>query len=213
MKQMEVIYDISIPLGGGSVDWPGLPPYSRELVSEMNKGGPADISKLTMICHVGTHVDTPAHFTPAGENLDGYPVDKWILPAQVVSIEDTQAVHSSELEELDIKPGEALLFQTDNSRSGRCVSGTFSEDFVYISPEAADFLIDKKVSLVGIDYGSVDQFGDEEFPTHHKLLGSGVRILEGINLKEVPQGKYILLCLPLRISGAEGAPARAVLVR
>lgn len=213
MEKFEVVYDISIPLGGGSVDWPGLPPYSRQLVSEIKRGGSADISKITMICHVGTHVDTPAHFIASGKNLDDYPVQEWIMPAQVVVIQDSQSVHISELDRLDIRRGEAILFQTDNSRSGRCTSGTFSEDFVYISTEAADFLIDRNVNLVGIDYGSVDRFGDETLPTHRKLLAHGIRILEGINLKDVQIGRYTLICLPLSISQAEGAPARAILVR
>jgi len=213
MKDLEVIYDISIPLGAGSVDWPGLPPYSRELVSEMKRGGPADISKLTMICHVGTHVDTPSHFVVNGKNLDEYPVSDWVLPAQVVSIRDSQAVRPSEFRQLDIRPGEAILFQTDNSRIGRCVSGVFAEDYVYITPEAADFLIQREIAMVGIDYGSVDRFDDGNMTIHHRLLGSGIRIVEGINLKDIPTGRYTLFCLPLRISGAEGAPARAVLVR
>jgi arylformamidase len=212
-KDFEVIYDISIPLGAGAVDWPGLPPYSRELVSEMKTGGTADISKLTLTCHVGTHVDTPSHFILNGKNLDQYPVADWILPAQVISIEDSQAVRPSELTQLDIRPGEAILFQTDNSRMGRCVSGVFTEDYVYITPEAADFLIQKEIAMVGIDYGGVDRFDDSNMTIHHKLLGSGIRIVESINLKDIPTGRYTLFCLPLRISGAEGAPARAVLVR
>jgi len=213
MTDIEAIYDISIPLGAGAVDWPGFPPYSRELVSEMNAGGPADVSKLTMICHVGTHVDTPSHFVVGGKSLDEYPVDDWILPAQVVSIEDSQAIRPSELRRLNIRPGEAVLFQTDNSRIGHCVSGVFTEDYVYITPEAADFLIQREISLVGIDYGSVDRFDDSKMTTHHRLLDSGIRIVEGVNLKDIPVGRYTLFCLPLRIMGAEGAPARAILVR
>jgi arylformamidase len=87
------------------------------------------------------------------------------------------------------------------------------EDYVYVAPEAADFLIQKEIAMVGIDYGSVDRFDDSSMTTHHKLLGSGIRIVESINLKDIPTGRYTLFCLPLRISGAEGAPARAVLVR
>ena len=195
MKELGVVYDISIPLGGGAIDWPGLPRYSRELVSEITSGGAPQVSKLTLVCHVGTHVDTPAHFIANGKNLDEYPVDKWILPAQVVSIEDKEAIRSSDLKQLDIRPSEAVLFQTDNSRSGRCASGVFSEEFVYISPDAADFSINKKVSLAGIDYGGVDQFGDDSFPIHHKLLGSGILLLESISLRNVPTGRYLLFYL------------------
>lgn len=213
MKNPEVIYDISIPLDTGTVNWPGLPPYSRELISEIEKGEAANCSRLNMVCHVGTHVDTPLHFIAGGKNLDDYSVTDWILPAQVVNIKDDQAIRPVELKALDIKPGEAVLFQTDNSRLGRGMKGEFDENFVYLTAETADFLVRKKIALAGIDYGSVDRADNENMSAHHKLLGSGIRILEGIDLKDVPPGQYTLFCLPLKISGAEGAPARAVLVR
>jgi arylformamidase len=82
-----------------------------------------------------------------------------------------------------------------------------------MSPEAADFCVEKKVSLVGIDYGTIDRYGAQDFPAHHKLLGNDILILEGINLKEVPPGRYTLFCPPLKIKGAEGSPARAILIR
>lgn len=213
MKYPEAIYDISTPLGAGAVDWPGLPVYSRELISEIKSGGPANISQLSMVCHAGTHVDTPFHFVANGKNLDDYPVTDWILPAQVVVIKDREAIRPAELASLDIKPGEAILFQTENSRLGRCVKGEFDPDFVYVSAEAADYLVKKKIALLGIDYGSVDRTDNEQMSAHHKLLGGGVRIVENINLKDVPADRYTLFCLPLKIGGAEGAPARAVLVR
>jgi len=208
-----VVYDISVFLGAEDIDYPGAPQYSRELVAEIEGGAFCDLSKLVMSTHSGTHIDTPAHFIGGGKNLDEYPIEKWILPAHVVSIKDREAIRPSELKNVDIKPSDALLFKTDNSISGRCTSGVFSERFVYMSPEAADFCVEKKVSLVGIDYITTDRYGDENFPAHHKLLGNEVLILEGINLKEVPPGRYTLFCLPLKIKGAEGAPARAILVR
>jgi arylformamidase len=213
MKPIEAIYDISVTLGGGAVDWPGLPPYCRELIFDMKDGAAIDVSKLTLVCHVGTHVDTPAHFVRSGKNMDQYPIERWILPAQVVGIRDSEAVHYAELKHLDIRQGEALLLKTENSMSGRVASGVFSEKYVYIAPDAADFLVSKKVGLLGIDYASVDSFPLGEAPTHNKLLGADMLLLEGINLKDVPEGRYTLFCLPLKVNGAEGSPARAVLVR
>jgi arylformamidase len=207
------IYDISVSLGDEAIDWPGNPPYIREMVSRIADGAYCDLSKITMTVHVGTHVDTPAHFISGAKNLDEFPIEHWIRPAHVVSIKDEKLIQPGELASLDIEPGDALLFKTTNSTSGRSTSGVFSEDFVYPSPEAAHFCVEKKVSLVGIDYGSVDRRSESYFPTHHELLGNGILILEGINLKDVPPGKYTLFCLPLKIKGAEGAPARAVLVR
>jgi arylformamidase len=211
MNRYGTIYDISVWLGAESIDYAGTTPYSREMT--MKDIGILELSKLVMSTHSGTHLDFPAHFIPGGKHIDEYPVQKFILPAQVVGIKDKEAIRPSELENLDIKPGDALLFKTDNSVSGRCVSGVFCESFVYMSPEAADFCVDKKVSLVGIDYGSVDRYGDEDFPAHHKLLGNGILILESINLEEVPPGRYTLFCPPLKVKGAEGAPARAIVIR
>jgi arylformamidase len=213
MKNPREVYDISILLGKEAINWPGTPPYSRELISKIEDGENLNLSKLTLNTHIGTHVDTPFHFIAKGKTLDDYPIERWILPAHVVSIRDREVIQPAELANLDLRPGDALLFKTANSTSGRCISGVFSESYVHMSPETADFCIAQKVSLVGIDYVSVEKYGDEDFPTHHKLLGNEILILEGINLKEVPPGKYTLFCLPLKLKGAEGAPARAVLVR
>jgi len=213
MNRYEAIYDISVLLGAESIDYPGSLPYSRELIETTKDSAICELSKLVMSAHSGTHMDAPAHFIPNGKHIDEYPVQRFILPAQVVNIEDKEAIRPSELENLDIKPGDALLFKTDNSMSGRCASGVFSESFVYLSPEAADFCVEKKVSLVGIDYGTVDRYGDKDFPVHWKLLGNNILILESISLKEVPPGRYTLFCPPLKIKGAEGSPARAILIR
>ena len=213
MKTFKEIYDISVTLGSESVSYPGDPPYLREPLILKFGDKRAAISKVAMGTHSGTHIDTPYHFVPGGKNLDELPAENWILPARVISIEDKEAIRPSELTNIDINPGDALLFKTDNSISGRCVSGVFSESFVYVSPEAADFCVEKKVSLVGIDYDTVERFGDTDFPTHHRLLENGILILENINLKDVPPGKYILFCPPLKMKGADGAPTRAVLVR
>jgi arylformamidase len=213
MKKYQEIYDITVFLGGEAVNWPGNPPYHRELVSKIEDGERLNLSKLTLNTHIGTHVDTPSHFIAEGKTLDDYSIERWILPAQVASIKDRKVIQPSELANLDLRPGDALLFKTANSTSGLCVSGEFSESFVHMSPEAADFCVAQKIGLIGIDYASVEKYGMEDFPVHHKLLGNGILILEGINLKEVPPGRYTLFCLPLKIKGAEGSPARAVLVR
>jgi arylformamidase len=117
------------------------------------------------------------------------------------------------LENLDIEPGDALLFKTDNSVSGRCRNGVFSENFVYLSSAAANFCVEEKIRLVGIDYISIEKYGDEAFPSHRKILGNNILILEGIDLKEAPQGRYTLICLPLTIKDGEASPVRAILLQ
>ena len=213
IKNFKELYDISVSLGEEAIDWPGNPPYLRELESRKEDGEQWTLSKLIMPTHVGTHVDTPAHYFAQGKNLDTYPIARWILPAQVVGIKDREAVRPEELRNLDIEPGEALLFKTANSLSGQATSGVFSESFVYMSPETADFCVEKKVGLVGFDYTTVDKYSHDYFPVHEKLLGNDILILEAVNLKDVLPGRYTLFCLPLKIKGAEGAPARAVLIR
>jgi len=211
MDTIEAIYDISVSLGAEAIDWPGVLPYSRELILRIEDGDVANLSKLVMTAHAGTHLDTPAHFIPNGKNLDAYSARDFILPARVVIIEDKQIIRSSELQNLDIEPGDALLFKTYNSTSGQCTNGVFTENFVEMSLEAADFCVRKKVSLIGIDYNSIEK-DDKSHPVHSKILGNGILILESINLKEVPPGRYTLFCPPLKIKGAEGSPARAILM-
>ena len=212
-KRYKAIYDISVLLGTESICFPGDTPYSRDLMLTIEDSGICNVSKLVLSAHSGTHVDTPSHFIPDTKSIEKYSVQEFILPAQVVNIEDRELIRPSELEKLDIKPGEALLFKTDNSVSGRCSNGVFSENFVYLSTEAADFCAEKKASLVGIDYVTIDRYGDEASPAHRKLLGSGILILEGINLREVPPGEYTLFCPPLRIKGGEASPVRAILIQ
>lgn len=208
---MKKIYDISVRLGDESIDYPGDTPYSRELIGTIKENGIYELSKLVMSAHAGTHIDTPAHFIQGGKTLDQYGPRDFILPAQVVEISDKLSVQPAELKNIVIEAGEALLFRTDNSMSERSRSGNFSEQFVYISPEAADICIEKKVKLVGLDYITVERYGDQEFPTHRRLLENDIPVLEGIYLKEVPAGRYTLICLPLKINGCEASPVRAIL--
>lgn len=209
----EKIYDISVLLGAESIDYPGDTPYSRDLIWTIKDSGICDLSKLVMSAHSGTHIDVPSHFIPLAKPIDQYAIQDFILPAQVVNIEDKESIRSIELENLEIEPGDALLFKTDNSINGRCKTGVFSESFVSLSLEAANFCVEQNVSLVGIDYITIEKYGEEAFPSHRKILGNNILILEGIDLKEVPQGRYTLICLPLKIKDGEASPVRAILLR
>jgi arylformamidase len=206
------LYDISVLTGPESINYPGDTEFRREEVSSIRRGSPFNLSKLVMSAHTGTHIDTPAHFIERAETIDQYPVNDFILPARVIEIEDKDCIKVQELSEHEMVEGEAVLFKTDNSASGRCRSGLFSERYVYLSGEAAEYCVQKRVRLVGIDYITIDLPGDDAFPVHHRLLGNNILILEGIDLEKVPPGRYILSCLPLRISGAEASPVRAVLL-
>jgi arylformamidase len=212
MTPFDTIYDISVMLGKESIDYPGDPPYAREVVCAIGDGAPFALSRLRMSAHSGTHIDFPAHFIRNGRTQEEYDVSRFILNAQVVEIRDPVAIRPGELAPLDIKPGEALLFKTDNSRKGLSKSGLFSQNYVYLSSEGAAVCAKRGVSLVGIDYVSIDGNGDETFPAHRNLLENDILILEGIRLEGVSPGAYTLVCLPLNMSGGEASPVRAVLL-
>jgi arylformamidase len=206
------VYDISLILGEAAT-YPGDTPYSREKVSEIASGADYDLSTLTLCAHAGTHLDAPAHLIAGGKTLDQYPLNRFLLPARVVPVDDDESIPRDALKDVDVSAGGALLFKTRNSLCGLPRQSTFTEDFVYLSEDAAQLCLDLGASLVGIDYLSVDKYGNDAAPVHRLLLKNDVLILEGIDLKEVSPGEYFLLCSPLKVKGAEAAPARAVLAR
>jgi len=157
-------------------------------------------------------MDAPSHFFSDGKTIDRFPVEKFVLSAFVVHVQNRVSIEPEELEDVNVLPGEAILFQTSNSTEGRIKKGVFEEDFVYLSEKGANWCLQKGAGLVGIDYITIEKYGSKGFPVHRKILGRGIPILEGVNLKSVPAGKYTLYCFPLKIGGGEGAPVRAVLM-
>jgi arylformamidase len=202
--------DISVPLRTGMVHWPDDPPVRIERFQSFENGDGCNVSALSMSAHTGTHVDAPFHFAAAGEGVDAMPFSATIGPARVIAIRGREAVRPEELRAHRIRRGERVLFKTPGS-ARRWKSGAFEDDFVYISKEAALFLAERQVRCVGIDYLSVGGFRKDLTETHEILLGAGIWVIEGLDLSRVKPGRYELICLPLRIAGADGAPARALL--
>jgi arylformamidase len=202
--------DISVPIRTGMVHWPGDEPVICELREKKRAdGGVSRVSRLSFGSHCGTHVDAPYHFDVGDLGVDALPFDALIGVARVVSIEDDAAVHRTELEALGIQRGERLLFRTRNSL--RCwATDEFVHDYVYVTPDAATFHVERGVRTVGVDYLSVGGRVDGAI-THRVLLEAGVCIVEGLDLSRVTPGEYDFVALPLRISGGDGAPARAAL--
>lgn len=201
--------DVSVPLHTGMVHWPDNPAVSIERMMSMDRGDTANVSNISMGAHTGTHMDAPIHFVQGGEGIDMLPLDAVIGAARVISIGDAVAISRAELEPYDIQRGERILFKTRNSNRVWSTDG-FVEDFVYISAEAAGYLADRGVRTVGVDYLSVGGYTKDGPESHHALLGAGVWIIEGLNLASVEPGNYELVCLPLKIVGGDGAPARAI---
>ncbi|NIV96501.1 cyclase family protein [candidate division KSB1 bacterium] len=202
--------DISVPLRDGMVHWPGDPDVRIYRVSDIDKGDVANLSKLDMSAHTGTHMDGPLHFTKDGISLDQMPLSATIGPARVIEIQDTESIKPEALIPYDIKRGERILFKTDNSTRD-WLNGPFIEDFVYISTEAANFLTEHGVKTVGVDYLSVSGYNKNEVEVHQTLLQAGIWIIEGLQLAQVEPGSYGLICLPIKILNSDGAPARAIL--
>lgn len=201
--------DVSVPLHTGMVHWPDNPPVQIERIMSIDRGDSANVSKISMGSHTGTHMDAPIHFVQGGEGIDMMPLDAIMGVARVIAIADAVSIKSAELEPHDIQRGERILFKTRNSNRVWSTEH-FIEDFVYISPEATEYLAERGVRTVGVDYlsvGGYEQYGSE---THHALLGAGIWIIEGLNLASVEPGHYELVCLPLKIVGGDGAPARAI---
>ncbi len=211
----EKIYDISVTLGKESIDFPGDPAYSFESISSMARGDPYTLHKITLSTHAGTHLELPAHFVPRESNrtIEQIPIKDLVLPAQVVELPNEVGGMVSLLESLQIAPGSSVLCKTGNSRTGIATKGVLMENAVTLSLEAAEICAKKRVKLVGWDYATIELSPDATYPVHWALLESHILILEGINLKNVPPGQYTLFCLPLKINGAEAAPARAILVQ
>jgi arylformamidase len=206
----EAWIDISVPLRTGMVHWPDNPPVSIERMLDIERGDVANVSKLSMGAHTGTHMDAPLHFFRTGRGLDTMPLTATIGRARVIEIRDPESIKPEELHPHRIQRGERVLFKTRNS--ARCwQTDDFVEDFVYISQEAARYLAAKQVQTIGVDYLSVGGFFKDGVETHHALLEAGIWIIEGLNLANVAPAIYELVCLPLKIQGSDGAPSRAIL--
>jgi arylformamidase len=201
--------DASVPVHAGMVHWPGDPKVELARVSDVAKGDDATVSRLSCGVHSGTHVDAPVHFFDGAAGVDEIPLDRLVGEARVVAIRDDRAIDLPELRALDPREGERLLFRTRNSPRCWEASG-FVPDYVYLTLDGARFLAERRVRTVGIDYLSIAAM-DEGPPTHRALLGAGVCIIEGLDLSAVEPGAYEMICLPLRLAGADGAPARVLL--
>jgi len=204
--------DISVTLKSGMVHWPGDPPVIVKRMKDIKKGSNANVSFVSMGTHTGTHMDAPLHFLESGRGIDKAPLGAVIGQARVISIKDKVSIKPEELRKYRIRKGERLIFKTLNSQ--RCwKADKFIKDFVYISNEAAKYLAGICVRTVGVDYLSVGGYKKDGANVHKLLLAKGVWIMEGLNLSNVKQGYYDLVCLPLKILDSDGSPARAVIRR
>lgn len=202
------IYDISVPLSSDLPSYPGDVPVSITAWSSIAKGDPANLHRITLCTHSGTHLDAPRHFNDRGAAVDEVPLELLIGRALVVEMPGVSLIGKEHLERLPIRGVERLLLKTDSSALWDAPD--FSPDYTSLSEEGARYLVEEGVKLVGIDYLSIEKY-EGDGSVHRALLDNGVLILEGLNLSEVRHGEYELICLPLKVRGGDGAPVRALL--
>jgi arylformamidase len=202
--------DLSVPLRAGMPTYPGDAPFEMKPLLRIADGKVCNLSALQMGTHTGTHVDPPWHFVDDGIRVDQLPLDVLIGKAYVVSVRGVGDVTAETLAAAGVPEDvHRLLIQTDNS-FGAWDKTDFQPNFVYLAPGGAEWIVQKGVRLVGIDYLSIEQFRAPQPLAHRTLLSSGVIVIEGLDLRPLTQGWVELICLPLRIEGGDGAPARVV---
>ena len=206
------MYDITVGISPDIPVWPGEPPVQLEQVKSIKQGEEANVSHLQSGVHVGTHIDAPLHFVDGGKSVDAIPLKSLIGRAYVVDLRKADVLDAATLDSANIPPRtRRLLFKTRNSEYWAKGETKFQRDFVAVDASGAEWLVKKGVKLVGVDYLSVAPF-DDGVATHQILLNAGMVVGEGLNLSRVSKGRYTLYCLPMKLMGSDGAPARAVLV-
>ncbi len=208
------IYDVSLPITSNLPTWPGDPKIIIERFSKIEAGADANVTQISMCVHVGTHVDAPYHFL-GGDSLtvERLPLNLLTGRAYVLQIADeVDSISAGVLKQAQIPPRtRRLLFKTRNSALWVKPEAEFKQDFVAIRADGAQYLVEHGIKLVGVDYLSVAPF-NAPTETHHILLQAGIAVIEGLDLSKVSPGRYAMYCLPLKITGADGAPARVILV-
>lgn len=207
------LYDISLTYTEDLPTWPGDPTIQLKQISSIEDGEMANVTHLSMCAHSGTHVDAPDHFLGNGKTVESIPLELMVGPAAVVEVRAEGTITAADLISAQIPEGtKRILLKTANSEVWAAGNMEFQEDFLAPDKEAAKYLIELGIEVIGVDYLSVAPFTDPE-PTHKTLLEAGVLIIEGLDLSGVEPGEYTLYCLPLKIGGADGAPARVLLKR
>ena len=203
------IYDITVPISPSLPVYPGDPAVEITPIAQIACGDIANISRVVLSSHSGTHIDAPRHFFADGRAVDALDMRLLIGPVRVCELQQTHHITAQDLQLFALQDCQRVLFKTPNSTLW--TKPGFQTDYIALTESAADFLLAQNVQLIGIDYLSVDAFARQDFPVHRLLLSAEAVILEGLNLQAVPPGDYELMVLPLLLQNGDGAPARAIL--
>jgi arylformamidase len=203
------LIDVSVPLDAELPTYPHNTPFTLEPIKRLARGDSSNVSTLHMSAHTGTHVDAPRHFFDEGVGTEALSLDLLIGRARVIEVSARAGVAAEDLSATDLSDDIRVLIKTRNSRLWG--SSEFHTDYVGVTESGAKYLVDHGIKVVGVDYLSVEQFKKAGAPAHHVLLGAGTIVIEGLDLRDVEPGVYDMYCLPLRVVGSDGAPARVVL--
>jgi len=204
---MTRFYDVTLPIADGMIVYPGDRPVRFRRTRTIARDG-YNWSEIECGTHLGTHIDAPAHFIEGSATLDEIPLDVMLGEVEVVEI-DAGMIDRAALERMRINDWRAVFFKTRNQSLWKL--DQFSEEYVSVTPDGAQFLVTKGARLVGIDYRSIECFETHDYPVHRTLLGSGAFIVEGLYLNDVRAGRYRLHCLPMKLKDGDGGPARVIL--
>jgi arylformamidase len=207
-----MIYDVSVQLSNDLPVWPSGPPIRFESTPHLSRDKSYTIHEtfIHISSHMGTHIDAPYHFVENGKRLNEIPLERLVGKATVVEILGVRSIGERELRPLKWVGVERVLFKTENSKHWH--DGSFYEEFVYLEPEGAKFLVERGIQLVGIDYLSIEKFRAEKHLTHFALLEKDVVVIEGLDLSHVGPGEYSMVALPLNLLGTDGGPTRVILM-
>jgi arylformamidase len=203
------LIDVSVPLDATLPTYPNNTPFTLEPVKRLARGDSSNVSTLHMSAHSGTHVDAPRHFFDSGPGTEALSLDLLMGRVRVIQVTSRAGITAEDLAGEDFSEDVRILIKTRNSLLWG--ASEFRTDYVGVTESGARHLVAHGIKLVGVDYLSVEQFKTPGAPAHHVLLGAGTIVIEGLNLRDVEPGIYDLCCLPLRIVGSDGAPARVVL--
>lgn len=205
------VYDVTAPFSVALPIFEGDPPLELRVDRSIKQGAMCNSSVFCMGNHTGTHVDAPIHFIEDGATLSDLPPEFFLGDGVVVEVSGKPAIGPEDVAAIPDISGKIVLFKTDNRDA--MLDKEFRREYVYLEPEAARLLRDGGARGVGVDYLSVDRFGDESFPSHMILLGHEMLVIEGLVLSEVPAGECYVSALPLPVKNGNGCPVRAVVVR
>lgn len=209
MEKKTKIYDVSLTIHPDMLVWPGNPPVTVEAAKAIARGDSSNVSLLHIGTHTATHVDAPRHFIEGTPGIDSISPDVLLGEVRLFQLPGVRRIDRQVLQGLDLKGVTRLLLGTDNSVLLR--QKELDTGYTFVTGDAARYLVETGIRLIGIDYLSIEEHRKEGRPTHHILLEAGVVIVEGLDLAKVPPGDYELLCLPLKIKDSDGAPARVLL--